>query len=135
MRDHRRLEAFQLADALTMSIYEMTARFPKQEQFVLVPQLRRAAISASANIVEGCARDSKVEYLRFLGIAYASARELQYELSIAARLDYLCEAQLQPATELAERTCRALHGLIKALREPPGPKPQVPGPTSSDTPT
>lgn len=116
MRDHRRLLAFQLADELVMTVYTLTGAFPRQEQFVLVPQLRRAAISIGANIVEGCARDSRTEYVRFLGIAYASAREIQYELGIAARLSYVPEDAVVSAARLAERTCRTLHNLIKSLR-------------------
>lgn len=116
MRDHRRLLAFQLADRLTISVYELTRRFPPEERFVLVPQLRRAAISIGANIVEGCARESKNEYVRFLCIAYASARELQYEFTIATRLGYVEKQSIELTERLAERNCRTLHNLIKSLR-------------------
>jgi len=115
MRDHRKLEAFQLADDLVLSVYAVTKAFPTDERFSLTSQVRRAAISIGANIVEGSARDSKAEYTRFLGIAFAAARELQYELSIAVRLGYLTDEQHRRVDLQAARTCSALHGLIKSL--------------------
>jgi four helix bundle protein len=116
VRDHRKLEAFQLADELVLSVYAVTKKFPADERFGLSSQLRRAAVSIGANIVEGSARESKADYVRFLGIAFASARELHYELSIAARLGYFSDNQYEQLDLLASRTCKALTGLIKALR-------------------
>ena len=116
MRDHRKLEAFQLADALVLRIYEATRHFPSEERFALVVQMRRAAVSIGANIAEGSSRPSQTEYIRFLIIALGSARELEYELSIAARLGYLQTEQPEHLELLATRTCRALYGLIQAFR-------------------
>jgi len=116
MRDHRKLEAFQLADSLVMRIYAITRQFPVDEKFSLASQLRRSAVSVGANIVEGSSRSSKAGYLRFLGIAYGSARELEYELSIATRLGYVKTSAARELEHTASRTCRALHGLITALR-------------------
>lgn len=122
MRDHRKLEAFQLADSLAMLVYEATRSFPKDERFGLTSQLRRAAISIGANIAEGSARPSLTEYLRFLTIAFGSAREIEYELSIARRLGYLEETSATELEDATNRTCRALYGLIRALRtERPAP--------------
>jgi len=116
MRDHRKLEAFQLADKLVLSVYAVTKKFPAEERFGLSSQLRRAAVSIGANIVEGSARESKADYIRFLSIAFASARELHYELSVATRLGYFADKQYEQLDMLASRTCSALSGLIKALR-------------------
>ena len=85
MRDHRRLKAFELADDLVLAIYKLTSSFPKDESFGLTSQLRRAAVSIATNIVEGCARSSEKDLLRFLDIAYGSAREVEYQLSLAHR--------------------------------------------------
>lgn len=115
MRDHRKLEVFQLADSLTLSIYAVTRRFPEDERYGLTSQLRRAAVSIGANIVEGCSRSTKPDYVRFLGLAYSSAREVEYELSIARRLGYLDAPAAEKVELLALRTCRGLHGLIRAL--------------------
>jgi four helix bundle protein len=91
LRDHRKLRAFELAGQLALEIYRATEIFPKQEVFGLTSQLRRAAVSIASNIVEGCARASEADYLRFLDMAYGSAREVEYQLSLAFRLGYLSQ--------------------------------------------
>ncbi len=116
MRDYRTLEVFDLADELTLRIYQATRSFPIEELYGLTSQMRRAAVSVGANIVEGAARTSDAEYLRHITIAYSSASELEYELSIAARLGYIDITYQHELRELASRTCRALRGLVVALR-------------------
>ena len=64
MRDHTKLRAFELADELVVIIYRVSRNFPKEETYGLTSQIRRAAVSVPSNIVEGCARNSKVEYKR-----------------------------------------------------------------------
>ena len=89
MRDHTKLKAYQLADALVLEVYKATCEFPPEERFGLASQMRRAAISIASNLVEGSARNSETEYARFIELAYGSSRELQYQISLAARLGYL----------------------------------------------
>lgn len=115
MRDHRRLEAFSLADSLTLAVYQATKAFPAEERYGLSNQLRRSAVSVAANIVEGSARISEADYVRFLNMAYSSACELEYELSVASRLDYLKSNEARQLLENSSRTCKALRGLIGAL--------------------
>src|SRR5436305_10633231 len=69
MRDYTKIEAWKLADDLTVAIYERTRLFPREEIYGLTSQLRRAAYSVPANIVEGASRESKRDYLHFLYIA------------------------------------------------------------------
>jgi four helix bundle protein len=64
MRDHTKLRAFELADEVVLLIYRATRKFPKDENYGLTSQMRRAAVSVPSNIVEGCARMSQAEYLR-----------------------------------------------------------------------
>ena len=90
MRDHSKLRAFELADELALLVYKATKLFPRDEQFGLTSQMRRAAVSVPSNIVEGSARQTHADYLRFLDIAFGSFRELQYQISLARRLDLAC---------------------------------------------
>ena len=91
MRNHTKLRAFELADELVLMIYRTTKTFPREEIYGLTSQMRRAAVSVPSNIVEGCARESQVEYIRFLEIAFASLRELHYQFGLANRLGYINE--------------------------------------------
>ena len=114
MRDHTRLRAFELADRLALLVYGQTKSFPRDECFGLTSQLRRAAISIASNIVEGAARESLADYIRFLDMAYGSARELEYQVSLADRLGYLPDPSELIA--LARETAMVLNGLIRSLR-------------------
>ncbi len=116
MRDHRQLRAFQLADQLTLAVYETTRNFPSSEQFGLVHQMRRASVSVPANIVEGCGRSTPHDYVRFLDIAMGSLRELGYLLSLAQRLGYVQLDSAQPLQDAHDEAARTLGGLIQANR-------------------
>ena len=118
MRDHTKLRAFELADRLALLIYEHTRSFPRAELFGLTSQMRRAAVSIAANIVEGCARESLADYLRFLNMAYGSARELEYHISLAHRIGYLPREGHEIVTKAVVETCKVLNGLIRSLRTP-----------------
>jgi four helix bundle protein len=120
MRDHTKLKAFELADRLALEVYRATRRFPKEELFGLTSQLRRASVSVPCNIVEGCARNSEADYAHFLNLAFASAHEAQYQISLSSRLGYLCEADHQLLRDLAEQTSKVLGGLMRAFARPRG---------------
>jgi four helix bundle protein len=116
MRDHRKLHAFDLADSLAIAIYRATQRFPKEEQFGLTSQLRRGAVSVASNIGEGCARESHADYVRFLDMAFASAREVEYQLSLASRLGYFETETTSDVLRIADETAKVLAALIRSLR-------------------
>lgn len=116
MRDHRKLKAFQLADELAIFIYRVTRHFPRDEQFGLIAQMRRSAVSIPSNIVEGCARRTQSDYLRFLDIAFASFRELEYQCSLAHRLGYLKNEDHLSLREKCTETSKVLAALIHSLR-------------------
>ena len=69
MRDYTKIRAWQMSDDLTVAVYQATRCFPDEERYALTNQIRRAAYSVPANIVEGSSRDSKKDYLHFLYIA------------------------------------------------------------------
>ncbi len=116
MREHRKLRAFELADSLVLLTYRVTMDFPRTEQFGLTSQMRRAAISTASNIVEGCARSSEVEYIRFLEMAYGSVCELDYQGSLAKRLGFIVEPDYESFAAAAQETAKVLNGLIRSLR-------------------
>jgi len=89
MKDFRDLRVWEHAHQLTLKIYRATGQFPREELYVLVSQMRRCSISLGANIAEGCGKKGNNEFHRFLGIASASASELDYELLLAKDLGYL----------------------------------------------
>ncbi len=117
MRDHKKLRAFELADDLVMAVYAATRFFPREEQSGLTSQLRRAAISIASNIVEGCARNSEGDFLHFLDMAYGSAREAEYQISLAQRLGYLPAEEFRKIQIKCEETAKVLSGLIRSLRK------------------
>jgi four helix bundle protein len=117
MRDHTKLRAFQLDDELVLLIYRTTSRFPKEEIYGLVSQMRRAAISVPSNIVEGCTRGSQVEYLRFLEIAFGSLRELHYQFDLAKRLGYFNKDDIDICESKILETEKVLGALIRSIRK------------------
>jgi four helix bundle protein len=119
MRDHTKLRAFALADDLAIQVYRATRTFPREEQFGLTAQMRRAAVSIPSNIVEGCARRTQADYLHFLDVAFSSFRELEYQMSLSHRLGYLGQDSLSPLQAKCLETSKVLAALIRSLRMPP----------------
>ncbi len=117
MRDHTKLRAFEMADEVAALVYQITSGFPREEMYGLTSQMRRAAISVPSNIVEGCARESEADYLRFLTMAFGSLRELHYQLSLSKRLGFLCNQDSSLVEPKIVETEKILNGLIRALRE------------------
>ena len=117
MRDHTKLRAFEMADEVVVLVYQMTTGFPKEEMYGLTSQMRRAAVSVPSNIVEGCARDSQAEYLRFLNMAFGSLRELHYQIGLSKRLGFLCNQDTALIEPKIVETEKVLNGLIRALRD------------------
>lgn len=99
---------------VVVRIYAYTRLLPSDEKYVLVPQLRRAALSIPLNLSEGYGRSSRPDFLRFIDIAIGSAREVEMVLEICQRLDYP-----DPKGEIAmtEEVIRILLALKKSLRK------------------
>ena len=117
MRDHTKLRAFELADEVAVLVYRVTAGFPREELYGLTSQMRRAAVSVPSNIIEGCARDSQADYLRFLYIAFGSLKELHYQLSLSKRLGFWRNQDWSLIEPKIVETEKVLNGLIRALRD------------------
>ena len=114
-RDHRKLKVFEMSDNLILDIYNATRHFPKEEIYGLTSQIRRAAVSVAANIVEGSARNSLRDYLHYLNIAYASLKETGYLISLSRRLGYLSEVEYDKMNDQFDNLSRALNALIGSL--------------------
>src|SRR5437762_4351771 len=117
MRDYTKIEAWRLTGDLTIAVYERTRLFPREEIYGLTSQLRRAAYSVPANIVEGASRESKKDYLHFLYIARGSLSETQYFIQLARRLDYLSSQEADALHQQTKLTFGCLHGLIRAVEK------------------
>jgi four helix bundle protein len=120
MRDYTKIEAWRLADDLTVAVYERTRSFPREEIYGLTRQLRRDAYSVPANIVEGASRESKKDYLHFLYIARGSLSETQYFIHLARRLDYLSSEEADALQQQTKATFACLHGLIRVVEKEAG---------------
>jgi len=118
MRDHTKLRAFELADELAVLIYQVTKEFPKEEVYGLTSQMRRAAVSIPSNIVEGCARESQSEYLRFLEIAFGSLRELHYQYGLAQRLSFIKKSNDRDCAAKMLEAQKVIGALIRSMRKP-----------------
>ena len=118
MQRFTELKVWQRAHALALAVYRATAGFPEHERFGVTAQLRRAAVSVAANVVEGSKRQGNQDYARFLNIAEGSLAEVEYLLLLARDLGYLApDAADTLATPVAE-LARMLHALRgKAERE------------------
>jgi len=115
METHKNLHVWKKSISFVIEIYKLTARFPKEELFGIVSQIRRAAISIPSNIAEGCARKSTREYLQFLYISLGSASELETQLIISSNLNFIKTDEIETFQNQLEEIIRMLTGLIKSL--------------------
>ena len=114
-RDYRKLRVFQESHALAAAIYQHTRGFPRDEWFGLRAQMRRAAVSVPCNIVEGNARGSTRDYLRFLHMALGSSSELQYLVALATELGFAAEDDWAPVRAQCEAVARQLQRLVERM--------------------
>jgi len=109
------LKVFKIAHDLTLEIYKITKNFPSEEKFGLISQMRRAASSICANMMEGSYRNNSKEFRQFCGIARGSVGELRYFIILSQDLGYISNDM---STKLIEKTAtvsKMIYGLIKSL--------------------
>lgn len=109
------LQVWQKAHALVLNIYRSASLFPKEEQYGLVNQIRRAAASIPTNIAEGYKRRGAKDYARFVNMADASLEETKYHLILARDLGYLTSEQYTELAGFCDEVGKMLNGLYNAL--------------------
>ena len=111
----QKLDVWQKGHALTLQIYKESIRFPVQERFGLVVQIRRSCSSICANIVEGYKKSDK-EFVRYLSIAEASLEETKYHLILAKDLNYLKTERFDQLFAIANEVGRMINGLARKIK-------------------
>ena len=114
-QDFHDLTVWQRAIDLTVCIYKVTQKFPKEETYGLVSQLRRASVSVASNIAEGRGRLNPGEFRQFLGIALGSTFEVQTQLLVARKLEMGNDKAIGEAAALSNEVSKMLTSFIQKL--------------------
>ncbi len=117
IRSYEDLTVWQKAMDLVERIYHTTESFPKKEQYRLVDQLSRAAVSVPSNIAEGSMRHTTKEFIRFVGVSQGSLAEVETQLIIAYRLRYIDKDNFSSTIGLAREVGKMLNALNQALEK------------------
>lgn len=120
IKSYEDLIVWQEADSLVAKIYLITRKFPQSELYGLVSQMRRAAISIAANIVEGSSRRTRRDFCNFLVTALGSLYELGYYLKLSVTLGYLTPEDVRQPLDQIDRLGKMLNSLISSLRRDKG---------------
>jgi len=116
MKTHKDLDAWKNAIELVVAIYSLTKSYPKEELFGLMSQMRRAAVSIPSNIAEGAGRNHDKEFQQFLYIALGSVAELDTQLLLSERLEYVTRSEFEELNNLITLIRSQISGLVKYLK-------------------
>ena len=116
VRTFRDLIAWQKGVSLSLLVYRLTKRFPDEEKFGMVSQMRRSAVSIPANIAEGYGRGRRAEYIRYLEIGRGSLFELQTYLELAREMKWVNGEDLMAVARLADEVDRVVSALLRSLK-------------------
>ena len=134
LKSYKELDVWQKAMSLVEQTYLLTRTFPDDEKFGLVSQVRRAAVSIPANIAEGYVRKHRAEYVHHVSMARGSFFEWQTHMSIALRLGFVTDKQVETLRKTSEDVGKMLNRLIASLeQQPPKPEPRIPNPAEEHT--
>ena len=117
MKDYRKLVVWEKAHKLTLFIYKITRAFPKEEQYGLVSQIRRAATSTPTNIAEGCGKNTQLDFARYLQHAFGSMQEVQYLSFLSYELKYVDGEDYVTLDNNISEVKAMLIGLIQKVRK------------------
>lgn len=116
IRSYQDLIVWQRSVDLVVKIYELTDPFPTEERFGLTSQIRRSAVSIPSNIAEGQARNTKATFANHVDIALGSADELETQLTIALKINYITQNNFDDLISELTEIIRMLYGLLCRLR-------------------
>ena len=114
-KDYKELIVWQKAMDLVVEVYDLAKRLPKEELYALSDQMRRAAVSVPSNIAEGHSRSSTKEFIQFLSIAKGSNAEVQTQLFICVRLQYLTDEQISKAVALSFEVGKMINSIMQRI--------------------
>lgn len=117
MKDFKELKVWEKGHQLVLLVYRATGKFPKDELYGLVGQMRRASASIPTNIAEGCGRDGDAELARFLQIARGSASELEYQLLLSRDLGFLSPEEHTLLSDNTTEIKKMLTSFIQTLKK------------------
>lgn len=113
---HRNLEAWKTGMELAREIYRVTGKFPKEERYGLVSQMRRAAVSVPSNIAEGAADRTNSQFINYLSTALGSLAELDTQIELSNSFGFIEEQEVDATYKLLNRTKALVFGLRKYLK-------------------
>ena len=119
LKNFKELKVWQKSYKLSLEIYRITAKFPKEERYGLTSQIRRSVVSIPSNIAEGYGRKTTLDYIRMLYISYGSVCELETQILLAGDLDLIEKGALGKLKENIAESERMLKALIKSLENKP----------------
>jgi len=117
IKTFRDLLVWKKAHILVLNIYKITNNYPKHELFGLVSQMRRSAVSVTANVVEGFRKNSLKDSINFYNISDGSLEELKYHLLLSKDLNYIDEKEFQNIVKLCEEVGKMLTRWIQSQRK------------------
>ena len=115
VKDHKDLIVWQKSMDLLVEVYRLVKKLPKEENYALSDQMRRAVVSIPSNIAEGRGRSSEKDFLRFLFMARGSRAELETQILACIRLNYFEEIEAEPALNLSSEISSMLNSMINKL--------------------
>lgn len=115
MRNYKELKVWEKAHQCTLEVYKLSNSFPDDEKFGIIAQIKRAVASVPTNIAEGCGHTSNKEFKRYLGIALASATEVEYLLQLSYDLSFCEQEQYLQLNNKVIEVKKMLHGFINSI--------------------
>ena len=117
MHDYKKLTVWNKSVDLAVDMYSLTSKFPSEEKFGIISQIRKCAVSIPSNIVEGAGRNTIGEFIQFIGIAEGSINELETQIIISARLAFITNAQLNESVTKISEIRKMLFSLKRSLKK------------------